>query len=69
MTLFFVCVFVFLCAHVGAVYCQLIHQLFPGSLEVTQVRPCNRSEAASMQNFKLLQSVFNNLGIKRVSLF
>lgn len=55
--------------YVGDAYCQLMHRLFPGCLDLSQVLPIQRSVAASMRNFKLLQSAFKRLGIKRVSAF
>lgn len=55
--------------YVGDAYCRLIHQLFPGCLDLSQVLPIQRSVAASVRNFKLLQSAFKRLGIKRVSVF
>lgn len=50
----------------GAAYCQFMDMLFPGSLVMKKVKINTKLEHEFIQNFKLLQSNFNKLGVDKM---
>ena len=50
----------------GAVYCQVIEALHPGTIKLAQVKTKARSEYDYICNFKLLQKAFDKLRIQKV---
>ncbi|XP_026222633.1 uncharacterized protein LOC113166723 isoform X2 [Anabas testudineus] len=49
----------------GAAYCQLMHLLFPASLDLSMVRFQSNNIVDSIHNYSLLQAAFKNVGVVR----
>ncbi|KAM7405335.1 hypothetical protein PAMP_012604 [Pampus punctatissimus] len=49
----------------GAVHCQLMDWLFPGSLDVSMVRFQSNNTVDSIHNYSLLQAAFRKVGVVR----
>ncbi|KAK6303611.1 hypothetical protein J4Q44_G00260650 [Coregonus suidteri] len=47
----------------GAVFCQLMHWLFPGSVDVQRVRFQARDEVDALHNYSVLQAGFRRSGV------
>lgn len=50
----------------GAVYCQFMDMLFPGTLPIKKVKFTSKLETDYISNFKLLQNSFNKSGVDKV---
>lgn len=49
----------------GAVYCQLLDAFLPGMAPVHKINWRARQEYEFIQNFKLLQTIFDKMGISK----
>lgn len=49
----------------GAVYCQVVDVIHPGSVAINKVNWRAKTEYQFIQNFKILQDSFKKVGIKR----
>jgi RP/EB family microtubule-associated protein len=49
----------------GAVYCQLMDALLPGMAPLHKINWRARQEYEFIQNFKLLQTIFDKMGISK----
>ena len=47
----------------GAIYCQLLDMMFPGSISMPKVNWSAKHEHEFIQNFKLLQAGLQSMGI------
>lgn len=56
----------FFFSFLGACFCQLIDLLFPGSIDMTKVKFESQKRSDFMQNYSLLQTAFQKLGITEV---
>jgi len=52
-------------AATGALYCQIVDAVFPGKVQLHKVNFNARHEHEYVQNFKVLQAVFNSEGITK----
>jgi len=50
----------------GAVYCQFMDMLFPGTIPIKKVKFASKLETDSISNFKHLQNCFNKNGVDKV---
>lgn len=50
----------------GAAYCQLTDRLFPGSVNLKKVKWNSRSEVDWINNWRILQKSWTDLGIDKV---
>jgi len=50
----------------GAVYCQFMDMLFPGSIPIKKIKFNTKLETDYISNFKHLQSCFNKKGVDKV---
>lgn len=50
----------------GAVYCQFMDMLFPGTIPIKKVKFTSKLETDSISNFKHLQNCFNKNGVDKV---
>lgn len=53
----------------GAVYCQFMDMLFPGSIPLKRVKFRTNLEHEYIQNFKLLQGGFKKMNVDKVNQF
>lgn len=51
----------------GAVYCQFMDMLFPGSVPLKRVKFRTNLEHEYIQNFKILQGGFKKMSVDKVS--
>lgn len=51
----------------GAAYCQLTELLFPGKISLKKVKWNSRSEVDWIANWRMLQTAWKDLGVKKVS--
>ena len=51
----------------GATHCQFMHWLFPGSLDMSQVKFQAQNEGEFRHNYNLLQEAFDRSGITKVN--
>lgn len=51
----------------GAVYCQFMDMLFPGSVPLKRVKFKTNLEHEYIQNFKILQGGFKKMNVDKVS--
>lgn len=52
-------------ASTGAIYCQLLDTLYPGKVKMSKVNWKAKNELEFLQNLKILQQSFNDLGINK----
>lgn len=57
-----------MCTFSGATYCQLMHILFPTSIDLSSVRFESDSIEDYRHNYSLLQKAFDQVGVLRVSI-
>lgn len=50
----------------GAIYCQFMDMLFPGSVVLKKVKMSTTLEHESINNFKILQAAFKKCGVDKV---
>ena len=49
----------------GVVYCQIIDNIYPGSVPMSKVKTTAKTEVDFIQNFKILQTAFGKKKIER----
>ena len=49
----------------GVVYCQIIDNIYPGSVPMSKVKTTAKTEVDFIQNFKILQTAFGKKKIDR----
>lgn len=52
----------------GEAHCQMMDQLFPGSVDLSKVRFQVTEDVDFIHNYSLLQAAFRKVGIVRVSI-
>ena len=55
-------------SYIGVAYCQLLDALFPGKVPLSKVNFEAKTEWEYAKNFKIVQEVFDKIGIEKVFL-